>query len=515
MDDDRIHLKRLDRKKWVTLLPQVLGALIATSLHLVAGQILSYSGILIPQLMEEQNNGNGSSIFVNEANSAWIASAPAFSSLIVSVPIGLLVDHIGRLRTVILSIIPGIIGYVLIATATSVSMIIWGRIITGVCFSKLIVRVNLYFNAFSTAFLSHPTGIYISEISHPNLRGSFLTLIQINVSLGIVLVYLKGSFLHWRTVAWLTNVYITVPIVIMFFFLPESPAWLVSKGHIAQARDSIAWFYKYYPASSNMVEEKVIELIRDQERKQTDSKFEWKEQIKMFLLPTFYKPFLILMVLFCFQQNSGISIIIFNSVIFFKDIGSNIDPYVASIYLTAMKFVMSLVAALLMNKFNRRTLFMFGALGMAVSMAISGLNTQWIQVGESNQKWIPLACLLLYIMFSCMGISTMPFLLSNELFPLKIRGVSYSVILSFANMMAFFVLQTYLPLYHVFGGSTNFQYFLALMSIGTAIVMYVFLPETHNFKLIEIENHFKKHTIYLSSRYADEAKASRVMDNLL
>ncbi|KAF5284930.1 hypothetical protein FQA39_LY16885 [Lamprigera yunnana] len=499
MDPQGIDPKCLGIKKWMTLLPQVLGAVVATSLHLVAGQILSYSGILIPQLMEEQNYTNGSSMLINEANSAWIASAPVFSSLIASVLIGILVDHIGRLRTAILSIIPGIIGHVLIATAASVPMMICGRIITGLCFTCI----------------THPVAVYISEISHPNLRGSFLILMQVNSALGMVLVYLKGSILHWRTVAWLTNVYITVPIVIMFFFLPESPAWLVSKGHIAQARDSIAWFYKYYPASSNMVEEKVMELIRDQERKQIDSKFEWKEQIKMFLLPTFYKPFLILMVLFCFQQNSGISIIIFNSVIFFKDIGSNIDPYVASIYLTAMKFVMSLVAALLMNKFNRRTLFMFGALGMAVSMAISGLNTQWIQVGESNHKWVPLACLLLYIMFSCMGIASMPFALTGELFPLKIRGISYSIVLSFVNMMAFFVLQTYLPLYHLLGGSTNFQYFLALMSIGTAIVMYVFLPETHNFKLIEIENHFKKHTIYLSSRYVDEAKASRVMNNLL
>ncbi|KAF5284929.1 hypothetical protein FQA39_LY16884 [Lamprigera yunnana] len=489
----------LDVNKWMIFLPQVFAAVVATSLQSVVGQILSYSGILIPQLLEEQKYTNGSDIIVTKVNSAWIASAPVFSCLIVSVPAGMLVDHIGRLKTIMLSSIPGVIGHALIATATSMSVIIWGRIITGICF----------------VLISNPVAVYISEISSPNLRGSFLGIMQVNFSIGMVLVYLQGWIMHWRTVAWLTNLFIAVPIILMFFFLPESPAWLVSKGRTEQARNSLAWFYRYYPPNSNIVEEKLVDILRDQQRKQINLKFKWKEHIKLFFLPTFYKPFLMLMVLYFFQQNSGIFIIVFNSVIFFKDIGSNIDPYVASVYLSGIKVTTSVIAIWLMNKFNRRTLLMISSVGMAVSMIISGLNTQWIQADTSNHEWVPLVGLLLYILFSCLGVAPMAFILTGELFPLKIRGISYSLVMSYVNIISFFVLQTYLPLLHLLGGSANLQYYFAIMAIAVAVVVYLFLPETHNFKLIEIEQHFKRHTLYLASRYADEARASRVSDNLL
>lgn len=47
---------------------------------------------------------------------------------------------------------------------------------------------------------------------------------------GMVLVYLAGCFLHWRTVAWINISFVLLPLVLMYLFSPESPTWLVSRG---------------------------------------------------------------------------------------------------------------------------------------------------------------------------------------------------------------------------------------------------------------------------------------------
>lgn len=68
----------------------------------------------------------------------------------------------------------------------------------------------------------------------------------------MLIVFLQGWFLHWRTVAWLSNIYAIFPIFLLFL-IPESPAWLVSKGKIEEAVKSLKWLNKYQPQPENRV----------------------------------------------------------------------------------------------------------------------------------------------------------------------------------------------------------------------------------------------------------------------
>ncbi|KAK4878045.1 hypothetical protein RN001_010551 [Aquatica leii] len=474
------HLKVfVNDKTWPVAFVQALVSIVITSMHLVIGQIMGYSGIIVPQMMEEQNATDSKSILITESDSAWIASAPLLTGLVASLVAGVLTDSIGRIKTIMLSGIPGVVGSILTATASNMSMIIWGRFILGITFT----------------FITNPTVVYISEISKPNLRGSFLSLIQVFMSIGTLLVYVKGLVMHWKTIAWVINAYIIIPIIIIFF-LPESPDWLVSKKRIDQAKKSLTWFYKYNPDSSKLVDQRLIAIEQEQIQKTLEEKYNWKEQLNMFLLPTFYKPFLILTLIFFFQQFTGYLIIISNAVVFFEEIGTKMDPYLASTYISTMRVIMTCVAMILMNKFNRRTLLLVSASGMGVSIGLCGLSTYWVQQGTLKYSWIPLCLLLLYIAFSSTGIGFIPFGIAGELFPLKIRGVAYSLIISVANSFAFAGLQVYFPLYHFLGGSANLQYFFASMCLFAIISIYLFLPETHNLELIDIGNHFWKHTMY-------------------
>lgn len=57
---------------------------------------------------------------------------------------GLSVDYLGRRNTIIVTIIPFIVSWLLIACATNISMVIVGRSITGICVGITSISWPLY-----------------------------------------------------------------------------------------------------------------------------------------------------------------------------------------------------------------------------------------------------------------------------------------------------------------------------------------------------------------------------------
>lgn len=70
---------------------------------------------------------------------------------------------------------------------------------------------------------------------------------------GMIIAYAEGAFLHWRLVSWLNIGYTIIPCILVQFFVPESPVWLVSKGRIEDARKSLSYLYKAYPQPEHTV----------------------------------------------------------------------------------------------------------------------------------------------------------------------------------------------------------------------------------------------------------------------
>ncbi|CAH0548563.1 unnamed protein product [Brassicogethes aeneus] len=487
-------LSKYEARTFKSLLPQIIATMIAGSYHIVVGISLAYSAILIPQL-----NATGTDIEITKNEASWIASV-----IVVVVPVGAILagffmDWVGRLNTVKLAAIPGVIGWTLIATATNVPMIIAGRILTGL----------------ATTWGSSPAVVYITEIARADMRGSLISCAPAYASLGMVIAYLKGWFLNWRTVAWYCNAYSIIP-CLLIWFLPESPAWLVSKGKIEEASKSLKWINKYQPQPPNQ-NESLAELQLNQLQKEHQQKLEDQARngdgglvkIKAFLKPTAYKPLIILFGLFFFQQFSGIYITLFYSVSFFQEVGSTINPYLASVLIGAVRFFMSMVNTYMLKTFRRRPLVMTSAVGMTACMAISGLFTSWILSGKSDQRWVPVALLLLYVITSMIGLLPIPWTMTAELFPIEIRGVAHSIAYSIANLLMFASVQSYYALSDLFGGSSGVQYFFAVISICGMVYTFIFLPETHGKKLTEITDYFNHNTVFLGQKKPKSKKKTQ------
>lgn len=134
-------------------------------------------------------------------------------------------ETLGRLRTLQLSTVPCIAGWILIALSNSFPMLLSGRLLTGL----------------ATALSTSPAIVYITEVARPELRGSMISFGPTLASFGMVLAYLKGAYIPWRIVAWCSTIYAVVPIFLVQLFVPESPVWLVSKGRYDEAKAAVEW----------------------------------------------------------------------------------------------------------------------------------------------------------------------------------------------------------------------------------------------------------------------------------
>lgn len=159
----------------------------------------------------------------------------------------------------------------------------------------------------------------------------------------MVLTYLGGWFLHWRTLAWICNIFIVVPCLVCII-IHESPSWLILKGKYEQAKKSLQWIHKYQKPPKGVIisyqsksltnqlfilqQETFAELQykllqEEQEKKKEEqqrlqNKRGFKFILGEFLKPTGWKPLVILTGLFFFQHFSGIYITMFYSITFIQ-----------------------------------------------------------------------------------------------------------------------------------------------------------------------------------------------------
>ncbi|XP_023288156.1 facilitated trehalose transporter Tret1 [Orussus abietinus] len=428
------------------VVPEIASCIIAASFHIAVGLSMAYSAVLIPHL-EDKN----SDVYGTETETSWIASMVVISTPCGAILGGFLMEAIGRLKTLQVGAIPCAVGWILIALATNIPMILVGRFLTG----------------FATALAISPAIVYITEVARPELRGSLMSFGPTLASFGMLLIYAKGAYLSWRLAAWLSIIYAVVPVVLVQAFVPESPVWLVSRGRIEEARKALEWFYKSDAKQGKIsaAEAQFTTIMKENEIKLSDQRRSkhggLSTKLRAFLKPTGWKPMCILFFFFLFQQFSGIYITLFYAVTWFQEVGAGMDSYLASILVGLTRFLCSMVNTWLLRRYKRRPLCIISSLGMAACMIVSGYFTLQVKKGDTSGNWVPVACLLLYVCTSMVGMLTIPWTMTAELFPSEIRELAHSISYSMANVLMFAAIQSYRGLTVFLGGKEPAESFLS------------------------------------------------------
>lgn len=132
-------------------------------------------------------------------------------------------DRFGRKKTLLITEIPLIIGWIVIAFASNVNMIYCGRLLTGL----------------GSGLVGAPARVYISEVTQPHLRGMLSAMAAACISFGILLQYTIGAFASWYTLSGIVAIIPTVAFIAMLL-MPESPNYLVAQSRPDKAAKSLS-----------------------------------------------------------------------------------------------------------------------------------------------------------------------------------------------------------------------------------------------------------------------------------
>lgn len=319
--------------------------------------------------------------------------------------------------------------------------------------------------------------IYVAEITTPEKRGVLSALGPGLVSTGIFIVYFLGAFVHWRKVAAIcAGVSLLTPF--LMYFVPESPLWLASKGQMKEAYNAMFWLRQ----SNNTAQQELMEFTKDRKVGETMS---FKQKMGLFKRKSVLKPFALLIVFFIFQEMSGIYVILYYAVDFFKSVGTSVNEFTASIIVGGVRVFMGAVGACLINSFRRKTL-------AAVSGLLLGMTMLGAAVCDSlnGPPLVKLGCILLHVSFSMVGFLQLPWIMSGELYPQDIRGVMSGATSCCAYVLIFFNIKTYPQMEYLLTSNGTLYSFGIFALLGAAYCI-LFLPETKGKTLAEIMKQFE------------------------
>ncbi|XP_066261536.1 facilitated trehalose transporter Tret1-like [Euwallacea similis] len=445
----------------------VIAAFCAHSVGISIGITQGYSAIWLPQLNTSQEFN------LTADQRSWLASLGAVTNPIGSIASGVLAEVWGRKHSIQISSVPFIAGWMLIGLSRDVPWLYVGRLITGIA-----------------AGMSTASFTYVGEIATPDTRGFLQTLSPIFASLGILLTYVLGYLTSWRTIAFISVVFAILTLISMQL-LPDSPAHLIKSHAGPITRNCKAYkSYVYFNRNVATAEQEIRELTT---RINSSEKVQQKSLRELYLSPETVKPFFILVVLFLLQELSGIYTILYYAVQFIEETHLKINDYLSSIFVGIIRFVMSIVCALLIQKIGRKTLCTFSSLGMTISVLVLGLYVKYYEINSTKTRiltLLPLVCIIFNVFFSMMGMLPIPWVLVGEMFPLRVRPIMAGVVICIAQTFIFVCVKMYTSMVDFLGFSGTIFSFFAASALAMMYSKYV-LPETKGKTLDEIEAYFR------------------------
>lgn len=454
------------------LITQILLTAIVTAVTASAGMPIGYSAILLPQLKSMND-----SLQVDDEMGSWIASVHSAASPLGALLSGTLMDYFGRKMTLQLSCIPLIAGWIVITASHNHALILVGRVLAGA----------------AVGVIAAPCQVYIAEMSDSKLRGMFSGIPFASYSFGILLVYMLGTAANWRLVAGVCTV-LPAMSMILFCFLPESPAWLVKKGRIEKATKSCHWVNG---GNTAQVKREIQQLVTRVENESAQSKTTQRSLWRTFLSSEVLKPFVILNMFGLFQSLTGVYVMVFYAVEVISNIqNSGLNEFHAAILTAGVRFTAAIASSILLAFTGRRAIALLSTVGTALSALCLAI---FLQTDFSNSTYLILSLLIFYVAANTIGLLILPGVLAGELFPLKVRGIAGSVTFTIINFTIFTFAKIF-PFMKSLIGIGNCFLFFGVTSIAASVFLYATLPETKNRTLNDIEDYFMQDNLLWITR---------------
>ncbi len=336
---------------------------------------------------------------------------------------GRLADAVGR-RTV------------MIAAAI---LFVAGALVQGVTHVHGLFVVARFAAGMAVGAASVLSPLYISEVAPASIRGRMSTVQQVMIITGLtaafvvnyLLAQLAGSSLGeiggtraWRWM-YLAQALPAVVFLVALFFIPESPRYLVGRGHVDAARKVLIRLLGEAEA-----ERKIGEIRASFSSDQRPSFAEVASS------RTLFRPIVwVGIMLATFQQFVGINIIFYYGETLWRLAGVSESVALERNVISGVVSIAAVLAALaVIDRIGRKPLLLIGSIGMAATLgamtwAFSGAGHDAsgnLVLGEMA-GWTALAAANLYVIFFNFSWGPVMWVMLGEMFPNRMRGSALAV----------------------------------------------------------------------------------------
>lgn len=450
---------------------------------------------------------------------------------------GRLADRYGRRNILKLTAILFALSAIITALSFHIAVFLFARILGGL--------------GVGMAILVAP--MYIAEIAPKKMRGRLVTFNQLNIVLGISAAYFSNYYfqqtiadpeIKWRVMLGVEALPALLYLLLLFF-VPRSPRWLMQKGLHGEA---LAVLKKVNGVSRSL---EVFKEIESSLREETvRAKAQWSDvfsrRMKTVLIIGFGIAF--------FQQITGINAIFYYAPMIFEMAGGGKDAaFLQASILGVTNVVMTVAALLVIDKIGRKPLLYIGAAGICISMlvvSVSFMRASYRIDAESMEQlmeevytmnadpihvekissletlegvsfenevaffnlikekvgqdtyndfkeiilkhsisihsiWV-LIGLLMFVASFAISLGPVMWALLSEIFPNKLRGLAISI-MGFWNSIVSFSVATVFPVQLEHLGSAGTYLIYAIFGLLTFVFVWRFIPETKGKSLEELE----------------------------
>ena len=439
---------------------------------MLAGLLFGYDQGVISGALDGIKRDFHVSTFVLEIITSWVTLGAMGGALVA----GVLADRLGRRVTIVLASILFTAGALIEALAPGSVILVIGRLVVG----------------FGVGVASVAAPLYAAEMAPARLRGRFVSLYQLAITIGIFIAYLVDYILShssgWRAMLGVSAVP-AILLVLAMIPLPDSPRWYVKAGRRDDATRALKRVDPTENATSSLDE--IQAAVDDDASKEagwgTVFTAEWR------------RPLVIGVCLAVLQQFTGINAIIYYANQIFAAAGFNSpdSQSLATLWaIGAVNVVATFVAVAWVDRFGRKPLLMIGCTGMGLSLAVVGamfIRLDHVNAstsashGPTGEGIVTLVALVVFIACFAFSLGLVVWTIINEIFPAHVRGKAVAVATAANWFAAWVVSQFFLTLVSLITSTGAFWLFA-----GFCVVTFVFVqkmvPETRGRTLEDIQS---------------------------
>jgi sugar porter (SP) family MFS transporter len=351
-----------------------------------------------------------------------ILSAGTFFGALGAAPFG---DFLGRKLGLLASILVFTFGVILQTAATHIPLFVAGRFFAGL----------------GVGLISALIPLYQSETAPKWIRGTIVGCYQLAITIGLLLASIVNNGTHNRDN---TGSY-RIPIAIQFAWaiilftgvsiLPETPRYLIKKGKLEQAAKSMSRLRRL-PVDDPALVDELAEVKANHEYELSIGHASYLDCFK----GTILKRLITGCLLQSLQQLTGVNFIFYYGVSYFAN--ANVGtPFINGLITNIVNVVSTFPGLYMVEKWGRRPLLLFGAIGMCICqfiVAAVGIHNVDPGVSTTTGGTVPpstfypsakalIAFICFYIFFFACSWGPVAWVVTGELFPLKVRAKCLSM----------------------------------------------------------------------------------------